>query len=196
MKQFALLIACLALTNTVLAQKDSLAVDEHGKYIYYKVIEQDKFDTDTLYARAQHFFKYVYPKTELKLTRADANAHTLAGAGLFTVSDKGSISKHDDGQVTYTLNLEIKDKKYRYWLTNFIFTPYYRDRYNNYVPQPGMDMPIEQAGNKLDAKQLSMYLNQTAAFTLRLSTKLKWYMQHQNVVKIDTTKRVIIINKW
>ncbi len=157
-------------------QTDSLAFDENNKYIYYQVVDQPGLAADTLYQRAVYFLKEAYPATQLKLKKQDNKKGVLTGAGGIMVSRKALVSKHDDGRISYNVTIEVKDGKYRYWLTDFVLTPYARDRYTNYVPVSGKDVPLEHALRQIGQKDLDDYLAQILAKSRTIGNKLKDYM--------------------
>lgn len=178
-----------------MAQKDSLALDEHGKYIYYKVVSMDKYTADTLYNRSLQFFKNNGDKRSLKITSSDAKNMALAGTGYFMVY-KTAITKHPDGQIAYQFKLEVKDSKYRYWLTDFVYTSYFRDRYNNYVPQSNVELPLEKSSKNLSEKDLNNYLDESALFGRQLGERLKKQMTNVIVTKKASAPKVISTTKW
>lgn len=172
-------------------------MDDRGKYIYYKVASLDKYSTDTLYKRSLRFFERFAKDKEFKITAQDAKAVSISGAGFFTIS-KPSMAKHADGQIGYTLKMEIKGSKYRYWLTDFVYTPYFRDRYNNYVPDNGIEAPLEKPTKYITDIELHKYLDEAAQFSRQLGERLKKSMSTENMplkIKLDTTRRVHI-DKW
>ncbi len=196
MKKILVLICFFIVAVKADAQKDSLAVDDHGKLVYYKVVNSGTVIADVLYARALAFAKS-YDKNVLKITKQDAKAMTMVAEGAIPVAKSGSLSKHTDGAVSCKLNIEVKDSKYRYWFTDFVYTPYERDRYNNYVPKAGMDVALEKADKQLEKKDISHYLDESAMFSRQTGAKLQQYMAAKAVAKKDTTsKKVISISKW
>jgi len=185
------------LSQTAIAQKDSLALNDNGKYIYYKVVTMDKYNTDTLYQRSLRFFETMSKSNSFKITARDVNSTSISGAGFFTIS-KPSMAKHDDGQIAYAVKLEIKGSKYRYWLTDFVYTPYFKDRYNNYVPDKGIEAPLEKPSKYITETELHKYLDQSGLFSRQLGEKLKKAIATEArllKVKLDTTRRVHI-DKW
>ncbi len=196
MKKIVVLICLLVIGKAVLAQKDSLAFDEHGKYIYYRTVAS-KAEANVLLARGLDFFNLPYNRDVFKITAKDADAHTFEAKGFFMVSRAQMMAKHDDGKISFTVKVEVKDQKYRYWLTDFVFTPYVRDRYNNMVPQPGMDVPMEQIAKKAETKDADHYLDECAAFGRKFSSRFKPYMENGPVtVKKSDGKKVIDTQKW
>ncbi|MBW4890789.1 DUF4468 domain-containing protein [Mucilaginibacter sp. HMF5004] len=197
MKKVLFLICCLVACKMAMAQKDSLALDDHGKYIYYKVVTAANNSAGVLYARALTSIKRSADGRRLKLLSEDAKNTSFVCDGNFLVSKVTSLAKHDDGGITCKLNCEVKDGKYRYWFTDFVFTPYMRDRYNSYVPQIGLDIPIEKIEKKYDKKDVDHFMDECAAFAIGKGRLLEGYMQAEPVAKKDTvTKKVITINKW
>jgi len=148
--------------------------------------------TDSLHLRGEYFLKTVYPKTVVKLVGVDA----LEGDGKFITYGGFSVTRHEQGEVTYQINIEFKDQKYRFWLTDFVFTPYQRDRYGNFVPQQGVDIPLETAISKLDKKDLAAYLDETGAFCKQCGDKLKLYMLKVPVQKKEETTKKVVTDKW
>lgn len=196
-RKLLLLILCVCLGKIAIAQKDSLAFDDRGKYIYYKVVNVANNNADALFGKALVFFKSAFDKNTLKLTSQDGKAASLTGEGYFLVSKKLSMAKHDDGKITCKVTIEIKDSKYRYWLTDFVFTPYQRDRYNNMVPQLGLDVDMEKANKQYDKADVEHYLDECGAFSKRVGKKLEQFMVEAPKAKKDTVaKKVISINKW
>jgi hypothetical protein len=196
MKKLAVLIFCLLMSRVVMAQRDSLAFDDRGKYIYYKVLA-DKHTADDIYKKSLAFFEVLSKDKSFKLTTRDAKNTAITGAGTILVY-KPSLTKHADGQVAYTLKMEIKDNKYRYWLTDFIYTPYFRDRYNSYVPDKGRNVPLEKSAKLIEEKDLNKFLDQAATYAIHLGEQIKKQIAADGVAlkKDTTTKKVIHINKW
>lgn len=145
---------------------------------------------DTLYTRGLYFIKTVYPKLKFKTT----NGKSISGDGKFTTYNNISILKHESGEIAYLLNIEFKDQKYRYWLTDFTFTPYVKDRYGNFVPKLGNDIPLEIIQSKLDKKDSDNYLDETGTFCKQFGEGLKQFLV--NAPKKEETTKKIVIDKW
>jgi len=195
MKRIIIAAFLILLAKVSPAQQDLLSFDEHNKYIYYQVVDIPGITADSLHGRGWYFLKTTYPKYKLK----NPNAGSITGEGRFMIYNGLSILKHEGGEISYQLNIEFKDQKYRYWLTSFIFTPYERDRYGNFVPKLGIEIPLETAQSKLDKKELDNYLNETGAFCKQFGDKLKLSMttplRKEEVVKKEEAKKVVT-DKW
>jgi hypothetical protein len=191
MKKLIIALVYILFAKAALAQQDLLSFDEHNKYIYYQVVDMPGISADTLHGRGLSFLKTYYPKIKIK---AIANENGVSGPGKFLVYGGISVLKHEKGEINFVLNIEFKDQKYRYWLTNFIFTPYQRDRYGNFVPQQGIDIPLENALAKFDKKDVDGYLNETGAYCKQFGDKLKQFVI--NVPKKEEVIKKVVTDKW
>jgi hypothetical protein len=174
-----------------IAQKELLSIDEHNKYIYYQVVDMPGTTADTLNRRGVYFLEKVVPKIKLKETE-----RTLSGAGKFITFSGVSILKHEDGEITYLTKVEFRDNKYRYWLTDFTFTPYQRDRYGNFVPRQGIAISLETALTKLSKKEVDSYLDQTGVFCKQLGDSLKQALIAQTAQKKVEIIKKVVTDKW
>jgi hypothetical protein len=192
MKRFFLFLTCLIAARVANAQKSLLSLDEHNKYIYYQVVDIPGTSADSLDKNARSFLKDFFPKIKPK--------HSDNGA--IDIEDKfltyTSLVKHENGEMAYTLTIECKEGKYRYWLTDFIFTPYEKNRYGVFVPVNGIEIPIENASSKLTQKEVDGYFDQTGAFCKQFGEKLKKYMAEDHVAKKPDQQPVkkIVTDKW
>jgi hypothetical protein len=191
MKKILLLVAGLAISGMVSAQKSLLSVDENNKYIYYQVVDMPGRTADSLHNNVVLFMKEFYPKEKsLQITNSGAS-----------VKDKfltyTTLVKHENGEMAYTLNIECKDGKYRYWITNFVFTPYEKNRYGMFVPVNGVAIPLEKASDKLAKKDVEGYFEQAGAFCKQIGDKLKKYMvEGKTQPKVDKPVKKIVTEKW
>jgi len=196
MKKLIVFFTFLLTVNIVFAQKDSLAFDENSKYIYYQVVQQPGLASDTLYDRAFYFFKTAHPATVFKLTGEDKASGALTGTGSFLVSKKSLVTSHEDGSVSFTMRVDVKEGKYRYWLTDFVFNPYQRNRYNSYESVPGIFIPLEQSTGKITQKDLNAYLDGVLTASRKIGAKLKEYMLKTPAVKKEAPVKKISTKDW
>jgi hypothetical protein len=193
MKKVLIALVCVFFAKAALAQKELLSFDEQNRYIYYQVVNQPGLSVDTLQARALYFLKAAYPKDKIKQGETPAD---ITGTGKFLVLSGITLVKHEDGEILYSYTIECKDQKYRFWLTGFEFTPYKTDRYGNSVPEPGIEIKLEDGLSKLDKKQLDDYLNQTGAFSKEFGDKLKKYMLNISAAPPKEVKKKVITKDW
>ncbi|HEY4327843.1 MAG TPA: DUF4468 domain-containing protein [Mucilaginibacter sp.] len=196
MKRIIVATICILLAKVTCAQQELLSFDEHNKYIYYQVIETPGLPADTLQKRGLCFLKTAYPKFKLK----SGNEKNINGEGEFATYSGASILKKESGEIIYELNVEVEDQKYRYWLTNFTFTPYVKDRYGNFVPQMGVNIPLEKAQAKFDKKDVDNYLNQTGTFCKQFGDRLKQFIlnppKKEEVAKKEEVTKKVVTDKW
>lgn len=190
MKTLIIALALILFAKITIAQKELLSLDEHNQYIYYQVVDIPGKPVDTLTQRGLNFLKSIKLKVKVAAT------NSLAAQGSFETVGGISILKHPNGQIAYTISIECKDQKYRYWITGFVFTPYVRDRYGNFVPQQGVEIPLETASSKLDKKDLDSYLDQTGMFCKNLGEQLKIYMLKISIVKKEVEPKKISTKDW
>lgn len=182
----------LCICVRVLAQ-DALSLDEHRQYVFYRVVELSKVSSDSIYFRGLQFVKTAYPP--VKLTSTTSNDR-ITGNGRFLVYGGISVIKHENGALSYTFHLECKEGRYRYWFTDFVYTPYTRDRYGNFVPVMGKEFPLEKGGDKLDKKEFASLLQEAGSFCALTGEKLKQKMQERPAKRNDVHTTKIITDKW
>ncbi|MDN5289320.1 MAG: hypothetical protein JWR38_5594 [Mucilaginibacter sp.] len=197
MKNILIAFICILFAKTAVAQKDSLSLDENDKYIYYQTVSQPGLSADTLYNRGLYFMKTAYPKSKLTLVTADKAQGVLTGKGSFLVSKKAFIATHEDGAINYTVRVEVKDSKYRYWFTDFVYVPYQRNRYNVYEPVPGITIPMEKAKGKIDKSDIDEYLNKILLNSRQGGGALKAYMLKTSALPKENKKiKRISTKEW
>jgi hypothetical protein len=194
MKRILFPFICLLIIQVASAQKNALAFDENNKYISYQIVQMPGTKADSLGEKALGFIKENYPKT--KFIQSGDTSITIKGK--FITYSALAFAKHEGGAVSYTLTIECKDNKYRYWLTDFVYTPYERDRYGVFVPVNGHDVELEKALSKLDKKEFDSCLEQTGAFCNQTGDRLKAYMLQQHKVSKSekVTVKKIVTDKW
>jgi hypothetical protein len=161
-----LLFAALA----CFSQEKPLSYDERGKLIYYEVVSNKTFNADTLYANAKAFLK------RKKLSSIKADKEQLVAVGKMVISKTTFKVGHPSGEVSYNFVFEIKGEKYRFWLTDFIFIPYMRDRYANFVPSTSVGTPLEKDAGKLNAAEWGSYKSATAMQALAFANEFKAFL--------------------
>lgn len=192
MKKLFIALVFLLSVRSAIAQKDLLSIDGHNKYIYYEVVTQPGLSIDTFKNRAAYFLKINYPKNKVSKTETPA---TITGTGKLLMLTGISAAKHIDGEINYTFSIEYKDEKYRYWLTDFVFTPYYVDRYGNSVPKPGIDIPLESGTSKLEKGQLNSFSIQISNYSKQFGDRLKQYMLMVSAAPIKNNQKNVITTK-
>lgn len=187
-------ISLFLLCKTCFAQTP-FATDERGKYIYYEVVELTGVKKDSLINRAAYFFKNL-DKKDVQIL-GSASDSVINARGKFVISRTSAMLSHPSGEMSYNFVAEIKNGKYRYWLTDFRFTPYQRDRYGNFVPVTGVSTPLEKSPGKLNAAVWKDYMKDAAEDAKEFGAKFKEQMATSAPVK-PTERSVAPISggKW
>jgi len=196
MKKIILAALCLFFKiATASAQADSLVMDEHNKYIYYQVVAQPATTADSLQARAIAFAKKAFAASKLKFK--DSDKGTVRATGGVLVSKKSSVAMHEDARIDYTMTIEVKDNRYRYWFTDFVIVPYARDRYANFVPVTGKNVALENGLSTLTKKDFDGYTAKLFANIKEIGSKLTTYMKAQAApAKKEVKKASIPATNW
>ena len=197
MKNILMALIGILFAQAAAAQKDSLSFDENDKYIYYQTASQPGLNRDTLYNRALYFMKTAALKNKLTLVTADKEQGVVTGKGSFPVSKKAFITAHEDGAISYTARIEVKDSKYRYWFTDFVYTPYQRNRYNAYEPVPGINIAMEHTQGKIEKDDFNEYLKRVLLNSKQVGGVLKAYMlKTSSLPKEDKKIKKISTKEW
>jgi hypothetical protein len=178
------------LLNSLSAQ-NTLQLDQHGKYIYHEIVEKHH-SQDSLFQKAQDFaFKYF---KEVK-TDISTDSATITGAGIFQLNRKSLVSVIPEGYISYKFGMVIKLTKYKFWFTDFTFTPVIRDRFGSYQPVPGIHINLETYGKKTNQRIWKKYITDTYTLSSEMAEKLKQKL-YQNLPASNQPKKNISISDW
>ncbi|MCK5469819.1 MAG: DUF4468 domain-containing protein [Cyclobacteriaceae bacterium] len=137
-----------------LTQDTQFPIDDLGKYTITEVVELHGIDKDKLFLNGEKFMKKVKVlNSKKKYYKIEKDNYTITNKGSFYVYRIGSVKKGIGGAVEYDIDLEIKDGKYRYTITNFIFNEYQRNRYGKYEPVKGKFIPLEMEVSSINKKE-------------------------------------------
>ncbi len=194
MKCILSLFLLLTFFVNVQAQSDSsLSVDERGKLIYYEVVDLKGIKKDSLKNRLIIYFQK--KPAVLKFTKIEGDTSFFA-TGKFVINKTVLVMSHPSGEISYNAQVEIKDGKYRFWLTDFNFIPYKRDRYGNFVPTTTTGIALENESGKINAVQLKEYKTQTAIFSKEFALKFKAHMASKVPITLPITEKRVVSKNW
>lgn len=185
---FFITISTAAVAQAAKSDED-MARDERGKYIHYEVVEKATVVADSLKARALGFFKLK------KLKGVQGNPDQLNATGKFIVNKTALMLTHPSGELLYNFTFEVKEGKYRFWLTDFLFVPYKRDRYGNFVPSTPKGTPLENSPGKLNAGEWSSYIEAADKQSNALAAEFKDYLAAVQKIKTPVAKKKAISTK-
>jgi hypothetical protein len=170
---------------------DEMPRDERGKYIHYEVVENRTVPTDSLKARAIAFIAL----KKMKSVRNDSSG--IVAAGQFIIIKTALMLAHPSGELQYNFTFEMKEQKYRFWLTDFLFIPYKRDRYGNFVPSNPIGKALEDNPGKLNAGEWASYVDaarkQSAVFASQFKASLNTLRKGKTPA---IKKKVISTKSW
>lgn len=127
---FILLILCI---NQAHAQKKKNPSDSTKKIIYSEIVKIDSTNRFELYRKAA---KWIESQKFTILEEDQIAGKLLAKNKIVVYTDKSVLAK-PNGEFNHDVLIEIKEGKYRYSFTNFVFTYYKQDRNMKYVPVKG-----------------------------------------------------------
>jgi hypothetical protein len=134
-----MLILLLFLSASAFAQVE-LPKDDKGKITFEEIISSDSLPSSLLLKNAKAWVMKNYAQTE-KSIRTDSNS--VSAKGVFLVYTKGAISKEIHGAIRYTVKIEVKNNKYKYRFSDFVFEYYKINRNYQYLPT-GQEKPLEE----------------------------------------------------
>lgn len=192
MKMMQLATVLLLVCKTAMAQSESLALSENGKFIYYEVVKLEGVTADLLRGRLD---SYLRKQKTLKVKSTVGDSAILA-SGKFVINKTLLVMSHPSGEVLYNFNAEAREGKYRFWLSDFSFIPYLRDRYGNFVATTAKPSPLEARPGKLNEGQWKEYQAQTAKYAQEFAVRLKEHMADEKPVKIAPPAQKVVSKSW
>jgi hypothetical protein len=188
-----LLFFLLLLPLTVSAQTsiNELSKDENGKYIYYQVVDKIMVPADSLRLRSVNFF------TKNKFKKIIHKDDQLMAEGKMIINKTAFVLTHPSGEILFNFTFETKPGKYRFWLDHFLFIPYNRDRYGNFVRTTSIGRPLENIPGKLNAAEWSSYIDAAYKQSDALGAAFKQFLSGNLPANPSTTtKKAISTTNW
>jgi hypothetical protein len=170
----------------------TLPVDESGKFIQYEVVNSTS-KPELLQARANDFIKKKSKTLKLKKSQSDT---IMMANGKFVINKTLLVMSRPSGEVIYDFQVEIKEGKYRFWLTDFKFIPYMRDRYGNFVASTTVGVPLENNPGKLNASEWAAYKTQTFKFAKEFAVEFKNEMANTTPTTTKPVEKKVVKKEW
>lgn len=168
-----------------------LPKDETGKYTYYEVVSST-VKKDTLKTRVLDFL--VRNKKEIKLKSIDEKV--ILATGKLIIQKSLTVISHPSGEINYQFNFEIGEGKYRFWLTDFEFIFYQKDRYGNFVAGTTVGTPLEKDPKKSNAEQWEDYQLQASKYSADFAKRLKDHLKKELALPIPPPEKKVISKIW
>lgn len=194
MKSLLASLSILFLSTSSFAQDKPLPFDERSKLIYYEVVESTKTPKDSLISRASAFLNADVKRFKMVSVKGDT---LVEATGKMLISKNALGMARPMGAVDYNFYAEVKEGKYRFWFTDFVFTSYLRDRYGNFVPSTAIGTPLEREQSKLRAAEWLNYQKITAREAKTLADQFKQALATKiYTVEAPRPKNTISTKKW
>ncbi|NRF39722.1 hypothetical protein [Pedobacter foliorum] len=174
MKKIMFSLLLLMFSAAGFSQTSVLPMDERGKYIFLEVVELPVVKKDVMSANAKRFFKGYSKSIKLNSSEGDT---AFYGKGKMILSKNLIGVGHPTGEAKYNISLELRNGKYRLILTDFIVTPYERDRYGNFVPVT-VSTALEKSPGKLNNAEWEKNMAFIATESRKIAEKLKTIMSN------------------
>jgi len=121
------------------------ARDENGKIVFYEVVSADSTVRDTLWKNGLMWVKNALNGKTDKITFENQLYGTIEAETSLMLYVPSIITKMPHGKLTYKIALDIKDRKYRFTFSDFVFQYYKQDRRDfTYKPVKGSIRPFEK----------------------------------------------------
>jgi hypothetical protein len=184
----------LLLTPLLRISGQGLPTGENGRVVFYEVVQTDPLPKEALYANAVKWLAEKLPSWQDE-TNGDTAAYRFTAAYEFPVYAKGYVSKQLHGTITCRLVLQIKDSRYRFYLSDFVFHYYHMDRTYKMVPT-GKTKPLEDL--KAPGWQNTWEGHREAAGKAanNLAAGLKASMKNKTPEEEKIAKSAAISEKW
>ncbi|KIA93011.1 hypothetical protein OC25_15060 [Pedobacter kyungheensis] len=192
--KYILFIVLATFSVSLAAQQKQFSKDDSGKFIYYQVVDSQAVAKDTLLQRAKTFVNVLYKKT---MKQENVSDSSISAKGTMVIDKTILVAGHPSGEVSYQFVCEVRNGKYRFWLTDLQFIPYQRDRYGNFVATTQIGTPLERTPGKLSAGAWKDILNSTYTKVEKFGAEFKKFMATSRVaVPAKKKPETISTKKW
>jgi hypothetical protein len=144
----------------------------------YSVVDTDSITTVVLWQNAKSFLQ---EKEGCTLVSEDSTNSVKATCGFWAYKSK--LLKSIDGRIFFNVLIETKENRYRYFINDFHFMPYSRNRYSRYEANKNETKPLHELNSK-QSKTWKGYQEEAKLFGAELAKELEKSMIFQQ----STTK--------
>jgi len=142
----------------IFSQQILFPIGDNGKYTFHEVVELPGMAKEKIFENGKRFLKKIkVMKSKTKYLNADEDNYVITNKGSFYVYQYGSVKKAIAGAVEYDIKIDIKDGRYRYTITNYLFNEFKRNRYGKFEPIKGKYMPLEMPVSNLNKKEWEIH---------------------------------------
>ena len=175
------------------AQSDVLPINEQGRFIHYERVETKERSGNQLKENLNSFSKNPVKALKLKSNEGDT---VFVFLGKFIISKTLLVMSHPSGEILFHLQVELKEGRFRFWLTDFSFVAYQRDRYGNFVPTTNKGIPLESSSGTVNSSQWREYQVQAAEYAVKLAREFKNHMSNAKPISTASKEKIIVKKDW
>jgi hypothetical protein len=186
-----LLSGILLLTCHAWAQ---LPTDQNGKITYVEIIK-DSIQTDSLSKWIGQWMGERYTQFPIE---KDSNGSYFSTKGRFLVYVKEGIFKQIHGAIHYSVKVEIRENRYRYIFTGFVFEYYQQERADLLYHPNGKEKPLEEKEFKGSQKLWDRHKVTTDQHVKKMIASLKFFVATKKnpPKKEEAPKTTPVGNDW
>lgn len=120
---FSFIPVLLILSVRLTGQDVQLPVNKESKLIEYTelVTVESSLTQKILYSKAKDWFDKAFKSSDNVIQKDDKEEGIIIGKGIIPV--KGGMYL-TDGKIDFTLKVQVKDGRYKYWISNFSHKSY------------------------------------------------------------------------
>lgn len=115
-----LIIGILFIPFFSFSQKSSLPINKEGKVEYSETVIADSIDAATLYSRAKLCIAENFVDNKAVTQLNDDAAKQIVAKGALKVSCRYLGANHPYGYMRFSITLQAKDSKYRFFISDFV----------------------------------------------------------------------------
>ncbi len=176
MKKLFFLVIVINSMFEIYAQAPEFPIDsETGKIIYTGIVEVPDATEDQLFFKANEWFAIFFKSSKDVIQLSEKESGKIIGKGLTSVYFKTFGMTKDMGYVSFTIDIDIKEGKYRYTIRDF----WHDAGSSSNVISPG-DLRVEKSGFQLAKKAWIQIKEQTDSFVKQMINDLDSSMKSQN----------------
>ena len=130
--KYILSTICLANLFIWNAFSQNFPLDPSGEILFQEVVQVDSLKKMDAYWKGVKWLNSLNDE-QITLTKQDSLEGKLNANSFFFVYDQAGVFKKLSGKISYSISIDVKDDKYRYSFTDFLFHYYKQDRNYNMV---------------------------------------------------------------
>ncbi len=180
-----LFVCCLQVN----AHTEILPTNELGKLIYFEIVNLKNTPKDSLKSRAINYLKTL----KIKALKTDTS---ILAASKMVINKTLLVLSHPSGEITYNFYAAFKDNKYKFWLSDFYFIAYQRNRYGNFVASTATGVALEKSPSKANVAEWKNYKEQITSYAKEFAVKFKQTMAGSNLKPTILTNKKVVTNAW